>query len=189
MSVKHKIAIFASGYGSNFEAITRAAQSGELECEVVLLVCDKPSARVIELARELGVRSFVFSAKDFSSKEEYEAQIVEELQAAEVELVCLAGYMRLVGETLLGAYEGKIINIHPSLLPAFKGKDAIQQAFEYGVKVYGCTIHYVDSSLDGGKIIAQSAIAYDGHDIEELEQKIHSVEHTLYINTIRELLN
>jgi phosphoribosylglycinamide formyltransferase-1 len=97
--------------------------------------------------------------------------------------------MRLVGETLLGAYEGKIINIHPSLLPAFKGKDAIQQAFEYGVKVYGCTIHYVDSSLDGGKIIAQSAVAYDGNDIEELEQKIHSAEHTLYINTIRELLN
>ena len=106
-----------------------------------------------------------------------------------MELICLAGYMRLVGETLLGAYEGKIINIHPSLLPAFKGKDAIKQAFDYGVKVYGCTIHYVDNSLDGGKIISQSAIAYDGNNIEELEQKIHSEEHTLYINTIRELLN
>ena len=189
MSAKHKIAIFASGYGSNFEAITRAAQSGELECEVVLLVCDKPSARVIELAREFGVRSFVFSAKDFSSKEEYEAQIVEELQAAEVELVCLAGYMRIVGKTLLEAYAGRIINLHPSLLPSFKGARAIEQALEYGTKVFGATIHYVEESLDGGKIIAQQAIAYEGSDIEELTAKIHAIEHPLYIKAIKKLLN
>ena len=107
---------------------------------------------------------------------------------AEVELICLAGYMRLVGETLLSAYEGKIINIHPSLLPAFKGKDAIKQAFNYGVKVYGVTIHYVDMSLDGGQIIAQQAFNYNGDNINELETMFHAVEHTLYINTIREIL-
>ena len=189
MAQKHKIAIFASGNGSNFEAIARAAIGGEIEVEVAILVCDRPSARVVQIAQQLGIDSFVFSAKDYSSKQEFEQEIINRCNEAEVELICLAGYMRLVGETLLGAYEGKIINIHPSLLPAFKGKDAIKQAFDYGVKVYGCTIHYVDNSLDGGKIISQSAIAYDGNNIEELEQKIHSEEHTLYINTIRELLN
>ena len=189
MAQKRKIAIFASGNGSNFEAIARAAIGGEIEADVALLVCDKPTAKVVQIAQQLGIDSFVFSAKDYTSKQEFEQEIVNRCNEADVELICLAGYMRLVGETLLEAYEGKIINLHPSLLPAFKGKDAIQQAFEYGVKVYGCTIHYVDNSLDGGKIIAQSAIAYDGNNFDELEQKIHSAEHTLYINTIRELLN
>ena len=189
MAQKRKIAIFASGNGSNFEAIARAAIGGEIEADVALLVCDKPTAKVVQIAQQLGIDSFVFSAKDYTSKQEFEQEIVNRCNEADVELICLAGYMRLVGETLLEAYEGKIINLHPSLLPAFKGKDAIKQAFEYGVKVYGCTIHYVDNSLDGGKIIAQSAIAYDGNNFDELEQKIHSAEHTLYINTIRELLN
>ena len=188
MSRREKIAIFASGYGSNFEAITLAAKSGELDCEVALLVCDKPSARVTERARELGIECFVFSAKEFSSKAEYEARIVERLQAAEVGLICLAGYMRIVGDTLLEAYDGRIINLHPSLLPSFKGARAIEQALEYGVKVFGATIHYVDASLDGGKIIAQQAITYEGDDLEEVTQLIHSIEHTLYINTIRKLL-
>lgn len=188
MSTKPKIAIFASGYGSNFEAIALATKSGEIDAEVALLVCDKPSARVVERAKELGIRSFVFSAKDFSSKAEYEARIVEQLVVAEVELVCLAGYMRIVGETLLKAYAGRIINLHPSLLPSFKGAKAIEQALEYGVKVFGATIHYVDESLDGGKIIAQQAIAYEGDNLEEITQMIHSVEHKLYINTIKKLL-
>ena len=188
MSTKPKIAIFASGYGSNFEAITLAAKSGEIDAEVALLVCDKPSARVVEVAKELGIESFVFSARDFSSKAEYEARIVDELVAAKVELICLAGYMRIVGDTLLKAYAGRIINLHPSLLPSFKGAHAIKDALEYGVKVFGATIHYVDESLDGGKIIAQQAIAYEGHDLEEITQMIHSVEHRLYINTIKKLL-
>lgn len=188
MGTKHKIAIFASGYGSNFEAIAHATQSGELECEVALLVCDKPAARVVEVAKEMGIKSFVFSAKDFSSKQEYEQLVVEQLVAAEVELVCLAGYMRIVGDTLLNAYAGRIINLHPSLLPSFKGSHAIEQAMEYGVKVFGATIHYVDESLDGGKIIAQQAIAYEGNDLDEVTQKIHAIEHILYINTIKKLL-
>ncbi len=188
MSVNHKIAIFASGYGSNFEAIVHATQRGELECEVTLLVCDRPSARVVEVAKEMGIKSFVFSAKDFSSKQEYEQIIVEQLAAAEAELVCLAGYMRIVGDTLLKAYAGRIINLHPSLLPSFKGARAIEQALEYGVKVFGATIHYVDASLDGGKIIAQQAVAYEGGDIEELTAKIHAIEYPLYIKAIKELL-
>lgn len=184
----HKIAVFASGHGSNFEAIVGACRAGELAAEVVLMVCDKPQARVNTLAREWGIESYTFSAKDFSSKQEYERQIVAHCRALGVELICLAGYMRLVGEELMQAYEGRMINLHPSLLPAFAGKDAIGQAMAYGVKVYGATIHYVDSTLDGGKIIAQRAIAYEGDDIEELTAMIHNIEHRLYIDTIKKLL-
>ena len=185
---KLRIAVFASGYGSNFEAIAKACQSGELEAEVVLMVCDKPTARVNTLADELGVERMTFSAKDYASKAEYEAEIVERCKALGVELICLAGYMRLVGETLMGAYEGRMINIHPSLLPSFAGKDAVERAMEWGVKVYGATIHYVDSTLDGGKIIAQRAIPYEGDSIDELMAMIHPLEHQLYIDTIKKLI-
>ena len=185
---KLKIAVFASGYGSNFEAIAKACQSGVLEAEVVLMVCDKPTARVNTLADELGVERMTFSAKDYASKAEYEAEIVERCQTLGVELICLAGYMRLVGDTLMGAYEGRMINIHPSLLPSFAGKDAVERAMEWGVKVYGATIHYVDSTLDGGKIIAQRAIPYEGDSIDELMAMIHPLEHQLYIDTIKKLI-
>lgn len=153
------------------------------------MVCDKPQARVVEVAQRMGIPSFVFSAKEYASKADYEREIVSRLREAEVELICLAGYMRIVGEELLAAYEGHIINLHPSLLPAFKGARAIEQAMEYGVKVFGASIHYVDSSLDGGRIIAQRAIEYDGDSIEEVTAKIHSIEHELYIQTISKLLN
>ena len=189
MNAKHKIAIFASGYGSNFEAIATATLAGVIPAEVALMVCDKPQARVVEVAQKMGIPSFVFSAKDYASKADYEREIVNRLREAEVELICLAGYMRIVGEELLSAYEGHIINLHPSLLPAFKGARAIEQAMEYGVKVFGASIHYVDSSLDGGRIIAQRAIEYDGDSIEEVTAKIHSIEHELYIQTISKLLN
>ena len=189
MSAKHKIAIFASGYGSNFEAIATAALAGVIPAEVALMVCDKAEARVVEVAQRMGIPSFVFSAKEYASKAEYEREIVSRLREAEVELICLAGYMRIVGEELLSAYEGHIINLHPSLLPAFKGARAIEQAMEYGVKVFGASIHYVDSSLDGGRIIAQRAVEYEGDSIEEVTAKIHSIEHELYIQTISKLSN
>ena len=185
---RHKIAVFASGYGSNFEVITRAAQSGEISADVVLMVCDKPSARVCSLADAMGVDKFVFSAKEYPSKADYEREIVSQCRERGVELICLAGYMRLVGEELLNAYKGRIINIHPSLLPAFAGVKPIERAMEYGVKVYGATIHYVDETLDGGKIISQRAIEYEGNDIEELTKLIHEAEHKLYINTLQKLL-
>ena len=189
MNLKHKIAVFASGYGSNFEAIANAALVGEIPAEVALLVCDKAEARAIEVARYKSVPTFVFSAKDYATKADYEREIVERCREAGVELICLAGYMRIVGEELLTAYEGRIINIHPSLLPSFKGARAIEQAMEYGVKIFGASIHYVDASLDGGRIIAQRAVEYDGNSIEEVKAKIHAIEHELYIQTIKKLLN
>lgn len=184
----HPIAIFASGEGSNFEAIVIAAEQGLIPAEVVLLVCDKPQARVVERARKHGVECFAFDPKQYVSKAAYESEIVARLDEKRVELVCLAGYMRLVGEVLLTAYAGRIINIHPSLLPAFRGARAIKQALEAGVKVFGVTIHEVDASLDGGRILAQKAFEYEGSDQAELEQLIHTVEHPLYVKTIEKLL-
>ena len=156
----HNLAVFASGTGTNFVAIAKACASGVIDARVAVMVCDKPGAAVIDRAREMGIESFVFDPHAYASKADYETEIVRILDAKGIELVCLAGYMRIVGDTLLKAYEGKIINIHPSLLPAFKGAHAVEQAVAYGVKVYGISIHWVNSDLDGGKIIAQRAFPY-----------------------------
>lgn len=176
-----KIAVFASGNGSNFQAIIDAATEGKLPAQIELLICDKPGAFAIERAKKAGVDTFVFSAKDYESKEAYEAKILEELSKRDIEFIVLAGYMRLIGSTLLEAFEGRIVNIHPSLLPSFPGKDAIGQAFAANVKVSGVTIHYVDAGMDTGPIIAQQAINIsDNETIESLQEKIHQVEHQLY---------
>ena len=184
----HRIAVFASGEGTNFEAIVSACERGEIAARVALLVCDRPGARVAERAAAHGVECFVFAPKSYASKAAYEREIVVRLDAAGVELVCLAGYMRIVGDTLLGAYGGRIVNVHPSLLPAFRGARAIEQALACGVKVYGVTIHRVDVTLDGGRILAQRAFAYEGDDLAELERLVHETEHPLYVETIRKLL-
>ena len=183
-----KLAVFASGTGSNFDAIARACADGVLDAEVSVLVCDNPKAAVIGKAEGYGIETFVFSPKSYGCKAEYEKKIVEILDAKGVELVCLAGYMRIVSDVLLNAYEGKIINIHPSLLPSFRGAHAVEDAMAYGVKVYGVTIHYVNAVLDGGKIIAQKAYDYEGSDIDECHRLGHEVEHELYVNTIKKLI-
>ncbi|MBP5557270.1 MAG: phosphoribosylglycinamide formyltransferase [Bacteroidales bacterium] len=188
MNIKKKIAIFASGSGTNFEALAQACADGRLNADVVLMVCDKPGAKVIERAERFGVESFVFSPKSYASKADFETEIVQMLRDRQVDLICLAGYMRLVGDTLLAAYRGKIINIHPSLLPAFKGAHAVEDAVAYGVKVYGITIHYVDETLDGGKIIAQRAFPYDGNDPDEVHRIGQKIEHELYVETVGKLL-
>lgn len=184
----HRIAVLASGEGTNFEAIARACEEGTLEARVVLAVCDRPGARVAERAAAHGVETFVFDPKVYAAKADFEREIVARLNAAGVELVCLAGYMRIVGDVLLGAYAGRIVNVHPSLLPAFRGAHAIEQALDYGVKVFGVTIHRVDATLDGGPILAQRAFEYHGRDLAELEALVHRTEYPLYIETIGKLL-
>lgn len=184
----HRIAVFASGEGTNFEAIVTACEQGRLDARVALLVCDRPQARALARAAAHGVACFAFDPREYASKAEYERAIVARLDAAGVELVCLAGYMRIVGDTLLGAYGGRIVNVHPSLLPAFRGARAIEQALACGVKVFGVTIHRVDASLDGGPILAQRAFAYEGNDLAELERLVHETEYPLYIETINKLL-
>lgn len=186
--MKKRLAVFASGRGSNFEAIVSACESGRIAAQVVLLVCDHPSAEVVARAKAHHIDCFAFSPKDYASKADYEQAISLLLEQSGVELICLAGYMRLLSEAFVNRYLGRIINIHPSLLPAFKGAHAIEQAFEYGVKIYGVTIHYVDATMDGGKIISQQAVPYEGQDIAELEAMLHALEHELYINTINKLI-
>lgn len=184
-----KIAIFASGSGSNFQAIIDAVNEGKLDSTIKLLVCDKAGAFAIERAKKENIPTFVFNPKDYESKESYEREILKRLRDYEVELVILAGYMRLIGDTLLREYEGHIVNIHPSLLPAFPGKDAIAQALNAKVKVSGVTIHYVDAGMDTGPIIAQKAIEIsDNETRESLQRKIHQIEHELYPVVIQELL-
>lgn len=185
----NKLAVFASGNGSNFEAIVEARNRGELNAEVALCVCDRPGAYVVERARRCEVPVIVASPKDFKSKEEYEFFLVEKLRELDIDLICLAGYMRIVGPVLLSAFERRIINIHPSLLPSFKGAHAIRDAFDYGVKVFGVTIHYVDETLDGGPIISQAAFPFDGDDFDRLEAEIHAVEHNLYPLTINKVVS
>ena len=183
-----RIAVFASGSGSNFQALVEAYRRGEMMAEPVICVCDRPGAYVVERAKALQIPVIVASPKEFADKAAYETFLAEKLREMDIDLICLAGYMRLIGPTLLECYGGKIINIHPSLLPAFKGAHAIRDAFEYGVKVYGVTIHYVDETLDGGKIISQEAFPYTGNDIDELETKIHEIEHRLYPQTVNNLI-
>lgn len=184
-----RLAVFASGSGTNFEAIAVACRDGVLDAEVSLLVCDHPQAKVMDRAARFGVKTFAFTPGRYACKADYEKEIVELLDSMSIDLVCLAGYMRIVGPVLLGSYAGRIINIHPALLPSFKGAHAIRDEFEYGVKVFGVTIHYVDETLDGGRIIAQRAFEYYGDDIDEVEARTHEIEHGLYVETIGRLLS
>lgn len=183
-----KLAVFASGSGTNYEAIAEACQNGVIDAEIVLLVCDKPGAFVLERAKKYNTPTFVFSPKNYASKADFETEIADKMDKLGVDLVCLAGYMRIIGDVLLARYAGKIINIHPALLPAFKGAHAVEDAVAYGVKVFGITIHWVDQTLDGGKIIAQRAFDYDGNDAAEVHRLGQVIEHQLYVETINKLL-
>ncbi|MHA2858354.1 phosphoribosylglycinamide formyltransferase [Paenibacillus lautus] len=180
-----RMAVFASGRGSNFQALVDAQQSGALVGEISILVCDKPQAPVVELAKAANVDVFAFQPKEYASKEDYEREIAAELQQRGVELIVLAGYMRLLSPSFVEFYNGRIINIHPSLLPAFPGKDAIGQALAYGVKMTGVTVHFVDGGMDTGPVIAQKAVEIkDGDTAETLAERIHAVEQKLYSEVV-----
>ncbi|MGO4889720.1 phosphoribosylglycinamide formyltransferase [Anaerobacillus sp. MEB173] len=184
------IAVFASGSGTNFQAIIDAVEANELHVEIRLLVADKANAKAIERAEKHGIPTFVFHPKEYTNKQDFETEILSKLKDNDVEYIVLAGYMRLIGETLLSAFEGRILNIHPSLLPAFPGKDAIGQAFDAKVKITGVTIHYVDEGMDTGPIIAQEAVYIDEKDtLDDVRKKIQAVEHVLYPKTLAAVLD
>src|SRR5690625_1557627 len=181
-----KLAVFASGTGSNFHAILK---DKSLRKHIALLISDRPGARAIEIAKRYEIPTFVFNPKDFKNKIAYEEQIKQEIDSREIDLMILAGYMRLIGDTLLSVYEGKIINIHPSYLPNFPGKDAIGQALRAEVDTTGVTIHYVDSGMDTGPIISQEEVLITKEDtLESLTRKIQAVEHRLYPKVIKQLM-
>ncbi|MDR2979805.1 MAG: phosphoribosylglycinamide formyltransferase [Bacteroidales bacterium] len=185
-----KLSLFASGNGSNFEAIQQAIVEKRLDAYIAVLVTDQPDCYAVERARKHNIDIFAFSAKTYSSKETYETEIVKLLKDKGVELIVLAGYMRIVGNVLMETFPDRIINIHPSLLPAFPGLHAINQAYQYGVKVFGITIHHVDAGIDTGKIIEQDAFRIEGGEtIEEVEEKIHQLEHKRYPETIQKIIH
>ena len=187
MSTGPKFAVFASGSGTNFQAIYDAVRTGKLVGEPVLVVTNRPDAYVVDRAKAVGIETLICKPSDYSTKEAYEQEILNELQELQVEWLVLAGYMRLVGNVLLDAYPNRIVNIHPSLLPAFPGKDAIGQAMEHGVKVTGVTVHLVDAGMDTGPILSQCAIEVVADNREKTEERIHAVEHELYVKTLQQL--
>ncbi|MGD7046184.1 phosphoribosylglycinamide formyltransferase [Jeotgalibacillus proteolyticus] len=183
-----KIALFASGNGSNVQAIIDAIARKELDAQVELIVCDRQEAYVKKRAEASGIEVFSFEAKSFKGKDQYEKLILEKLREKEVEWLILAGYMRLIGTVLLTEFKNKIVNIHPSLLPAFPGKDAVGQAMDYGVKVMGVTVHYVDAGMDTGPIIAQQAFSVEEQmNLDHIQKQIHQIEHHLYPDTLQKL--
>ena len=169
-----KIAVFASGNGSNFQVIAE-------QFPVEFVFSDHRDAYVLERAENLGVLSYAFELKEFESKADYEGAIVELLDEHQIDLVCLAGYMKIVGPTLLAAYEGRIINIHPAFLPEFPGAHGIEDAWNAGVDQSGVTIHWVDSGVDTGKVIKQVRVPrLEGDTLDTFETRIHEIEYKLY---------
>ncbi|WP_265457155.1 phosphoribosylglycinamide formyltransferase [Enterococcus sp. HY326] len=184
-----KVAVLASGNGSNFQVLAEAFQKGNIDGELVLLFSDQPKAYVLERSQQLGIEARSFSPKNFASKKAYEVTLLQLLMDKEIDLILLAGYMRIIGDTLLKAYPNRIINIHPSLLPDFPGLHGIQDAFEAGVTETGVTIHFIDDGVDTGPIIAQGKVTVSEDDtLESLEEKIHALEHQLYPQVVAKVI-
>lgn len=182
---KKRILIFASGRGSNAEAIYEATQKGVVNGEVVGVICDHKDAMVLERAKRWNVPATVHELKDFPSKKEFNDALLEVAISYKPDLICLAGYMRICGENLIHAFEGKIINIHPALLPSFRGLHAQRQAIEAGVKVAGCTVHFVGTGLDDGPIITQVTVpVYDDDTEDTLSLRILEQEHPTYVKAV-----
>jgi len=184
-----KIGILISGRGSNMTAIVEAVKNGLIpDSEVVAVISDKKSAEGVQKAKERGVETVVIT-RNGRTREDHDALIIAELKKRNVELVCLAGYMRLLSCDFVRAFPNRILNIHPSLLPSFKGLDAPRQAIEYGVRVSGCTVHLVDEDLDHGAIFAQKVVEVKDDDTTEtLSARILEYEHALYVEAVRRIV-
>jgi phosphoribosylglycinamide formyltransferase-1 len=180
------VGILISGRGSNMLALVRAMREGRIAAEPALVVSNVPGAPGLAAAEALGVPTEVLDSSRIKPRAEHEVRVIERLQAAGVELVCLAGYMRLLTRRMIDAFPGRILNVHPSLLPAFPGLDAQRQALEHGVKVAGCTVHVVDEQCDHGPIVLQAALAVLDDDTEQsLAGRILEQEHRLYVEAVR----
>lgn len=189
MPALKKIGILLSGRGSNFEAIADSIKAGKLHAEIAIVISNRADAPGLESAKERGLNAQLIPSKG-RVREEHDADVVAALKQAQVDLVCLAGYMRLLSPDFIRAFPNRIVNIHPSLLPAFPGMDAQKQALEYGVKVTGCTVHFVDEHLDHGPIILQKTVpVLDGDDVPTLSARILEQEHAAYSEAIALVLS
>lgn len=183
---KLKLGVLASGRGSNFQSIINAINSRRLIAEIVVLITDNASAFAIERAKKHGIEYLVISPKEYSSGDDFFVKIAEELKKRDAGLVILAGFMRIVRKPLIDAFPNLIMNIHPALLPAFPGLHGQRQALEYGVKISGCTVHFVDEGMDTGPVIIQAAVPLLQDDTEEtLSERILKLEHEIYPEAIR----
>jgi phosphoribosylglycinamide formyltransferase-1 len=176
-----RLGVLISGRGSNLQSIIDAVASGALDATIAVVISNRSDAAGLQRARDAGIDALCLSPRDYPGREAYDRAIAGLLRARQVDLVCLAGYMRLVGTPLLEAFPERILNIHPSLLPSFPGLAAITQAWEHGVRVSGCTVHLVDAELDHGPVVAQAAVEIrDDDTLESFETRIHEAEHRLY---------
>ncbi len=183
--MSRRLGILISGRGSNLQSIIDAIRRGELEAEIAVVIANRTEAAGLMRAREAGLEAVCVLQKDYPSRELYDAAVAKVLQSHHVDLVCLAGFMRLIGEPLLRAFPNRILNIHPSLLPAFPGLEAQRQALEYGVRVSGATVHVVDAGLDAGAIVLQAAVpVMEADTVESLSARILVEEHRLYPRAI-----
>ena len=175
-----RVAVLVSGEGSNLQALIDAFQADE-EVDIVCVGSNNPDARGLERARDAGIERGVFAASDYESREQRDAALGNWLDLQRVELVVLAGFMELLGDELVERFRGRILNVHPSLLPAFPGVHAIEQALEYGVRVMGVTVHFVDEGVDTGPIVLQEAfdVVPYSRDIAAVERRVHEIEHRL----------
>ncbi|MEW6008846.1 MAG: phosphoribosylglycinamide formyltransferase [Candidatus Omnitrophota bacterium] len=181
-----KIAVFASGRGTNLAAIIRAKQKGNLNAEIGLVISDNKKALALKKAQRAGIKAVFIDPQRFSNKSDFENEIIKAVEAEGIDLIILAGFMRILSPEFVSRFKNKILNIHPALLPSFKGAHAIKDAFDFGIKVTGVTVHFVDEEMDHGPIILQKAIAIEENDtLETLESKIHKVEHKIYPEAIK----
>ncbi|HXA85415.1 MAG TPA: phosphoribosylglycinamide formyltransferase [Candidatus Dormibacteraeota bacterium] len=189
MPALKKIGILLSGRGSNFEAIADSIKAGKLKAEIAIVISNRAETPGLESAKRRGLNAQLIPSKG-RIREEHDAEVVAALKLTQVDLVCLAGYMRLLSPAFIRAFSNRIVNIHPSLLPAFPGMDAQKQALEYGVKVTGCTVHFVDEHLDHGPIILQKTVpVLDGDDVHTLSARILEQEHRAYSEAIELVLS
>ncbi len=178
--MKH-ITVLASGWGSNLEAIMEAEERGDIAGKVVLVISDRSDAQALKRAENRNIKNLFLDPKEYARREDYDRALVDLIKAAGTDLVVLAGFMRLLSPLFVSAFPMKIMNIHPSLLPAFPGNNGVEQAFAYGVKVTGCTVHFVDEALDNGPVILQEAVpVIQRETIKTMHQRIHAAEHRLY---------
>jgi phosphoribosylglycinamide formyltransferase-1 len=189
MTEVRPIGVLISGRGSNLQALIDAIGTGDLGAGIRVVVSNEPRAHGLERAREAGIETVVLSHRDFSTRAAYDQALVDALQGRGVRLVCLAGFMRLLGPVFCDSFPNAVLNIHPSLLPAFPGMDAQKQALEHGVKVTGATVHFVTPELDAGPIIAQRAVpVLDDDTVQTLSARVLDAEHALYPDTLRRVL-
>lgn len=180
-----KFAVFASGYGSNLQAIIEAVKNGEIKAELAIVFSDNRKAHALKRAQEAGIPTLCLVRKDYATPQSYERDILIQLKEMKIDFIVLAGFMKMLTPFFIKQYPNQILNVHPSLLPAFKGTQGIKDAFTYGVKAAGITVHFVDEKMDHGPIIIQEAFRVaERETLQSLEERIHQVEHKVYPRAI-----